>query len=145
MRTHTQIRPLGNDPATDHARQQQSRASEELQLYDSEDIVFKRTTNGIRAYLKRKFFGGNSFSLRLYSQSTAFAPGNYAWVQATDTLITTGATYPPTGLTALSKAGLWLCVRPAAAGIFPVLPYPTPDDPTAANMFWLYLGNVYCA
>lgn len=80
----------------------------------------------------------------IYDVASGYSVGDWVWVQAADTLTTTGAIYPPTGLTALSKAGLWRCLMAAPAGYFPVAPYPSPDDPTNANMYWLYLGNLYC-
>ena len=80
----------------------------------------------------------------IYDVTAGYAQGQAVWVQAADTLTTTGAVYPGTGLTALSKAGLWIAVKAAPAGYFPVAPYPSPDDPTAATMYWLYFGNLYC-
>lgn len=86
----------------------------------------------------------SAFNLTLYDITESYVVGDYAWVQATNTITTTGAVYPPTGLTALSVAGLWLCIKDAPEGYFPVAPYPSPDDPTAANMYWLFLGNLHC-
>jgi hypothetical protein len=81
---------------------------------------------------------------KIYDVTAGYAQGQAVWVQAADTLTTTGATYPGTGLTALSKAGLWIAIKAAPAGYFPVAPYPSPDDPTASTMYWLYFGNLYC-
>jgi len=81
----------------------------------------------------------------IYSTANSYPVGAWVWVQSTNTIVTTGATYPPTGTTQLSRAGLWRCVRGAAAGVFPIIPYPSSDDPTASTMYWLYFGNVYCA
>lgn len=80
----------------------------------------------------------------IYDIGSAYSVGDWVWVQASDTIVNTGEIYPPTGLTALSKSGPWRCVKDAPAGYFPVAPYPTPDDPTAANMYWLYFGNLFC-
>lgn len=80
----------------------------------------------------------------IYDIGSSYSVGDWVWVQASDTIVTTGEIYPPTGLTALSKSGPWRCVKDAPAGYFPVAPYPTPDDPTAADMYWLYFGNLYC-
>ena len=88
--------------------------------------------------------GGSDFKLSLYDIGTGCAKGEYYWVQASNPITTTGAVYPPTGLTALSVAGLWICIQDAPAGYFPVAPYPTPDDPTNANMYFLFLGNLHC-
>ena len=80
----------------------------------------------------------------IFDITAGYAKGQTVWVQSTDAIVTTGVVYPPTGLTALSKSGLWIALKAAPAGYFPVAPYPSPDDPTDATMYWLYFGNLYC-
>ena len=99
----------------------------------------------------------SSWPPTIYSKTETYDAGAWAWVKTSDTITTAGVTDPDTGLTVLSKAGLWRCLKAAApvtnpgglpAGTYyhiPQGPYPTPDDPTASNMFWMYFGNVYCA
>lgn len=56
MRTKTQHKPLGTDSATDFQLSQQSRAHDEVQFFDSQEIYFRQTTRGLRAYLKKKIY-----------------------------------------------------------------------------------------
>jgi len=102
------------------------------------------TTLGKTLVIDRQVGGGDKWPPTIYDDATAYSTGQWVWVQSTNAIVTTGDTYPPTGLTAYSKAGLWRCVRSASAGIFPVAPYPSPDDPTGADQYWLYFGNLYC-
>ena len=105
-----------------------------------------KTTDGMTLVIDGAAGRGKSdkWPPTIYDVAQGYTVGDWVWVQASNTIVTTGDTYPPTGLIAYSKAGLWRCVQAAEAGIFPVAPYPTPDDPTDADMYWLYFGNLYC-
>ena len=92
-----------------------------------------------------------------YDITKTYSLGDWVWVKSTDAIVTTGVTDPDTGNTVKAIAGLYRAlqsvspvVNPAGlpAGTFyriPQVPYPTPDDPTASNMYWLKMGApVYC-
>ena|GEM_PF-4295908 len=89
----------------------------------------------------------------IYDKTKYYLVGNWVWVRAADTICTAGVIDPLTGLTVKSLPGLWRCLRASgpvvttppgnAAGTYyriPQTPYPTPDDPTAKNMFWLLIS-----
>lgn len=59
MRTRTVNKPLGEDSNTNAHRQQNERANEELQIFDSSTIRVEHTPRGIRLHVKNPSKGGS--------------------------------------------------------------------------------------
>lgn len=92
-----------------------------------------------------------------YDLTQPWKKGDWIWVAEANIAVTTGGIDADTGLPSFATPGHWRCRKDTAPGSvaiagvptpvyhLPVLPYPTPDDATADNVYWVFIsGKISC-
>lgn len=111
------------------------------------------------AQLRKRRLGGTGAGADkwppvLYDKALSWSIGDWIWVKPDNDAVTAGAIDSGTGLMSYATPGLWRCTQPTSPSStiigetptpsynLPQLPYPTPDDVTASNVYWAFISGV---
>ena len=151
MRTRTNPKPLGTDPATDFHSQKHERANEELQFYNSGTVKIRHTTRGtiIKAAAARPngITGLHLVEKIEVDTSTSYDEQTVINIQASHTLCTAGVIDRDSGVLTKANPGQYYS-RQSVDAIgsdgqwnVPINPPPVPTNFDDDLNFWIPLGS----